>query len=104
MPTKVEQGDLLTAMFGAPGDSPKVIIAAATISECFHFVTLARRLAESFRMPVMVLTDANLATGVQPFERPDQLPLGRLKTAHTGRCGNLTKLPKTAIPDAYCIF
>jgi|MDTC01.3.fsa_nt_gb 2-oxoglutarate ferredoxin oxidoreductase subunit alpha len=71
LPTKVEQGDLLTTMFGAPGDSPKVIIAAATISECFHFVTLARRLAESFRIPVIVLTDANLATGVQPFERPD---------------------------------
>jgi 2-oxoglutarate ferredoxin oxidoreductase subunit alpha len=30
----------------------------------------ARRIAETFRMPVMVLTDANLATGVQPFPRP----------------------------------
>lgn len=71
LPTKVEQGDLLSTLYGAPGDSPKVILAAATISECFHFVTLARRLAESFRTPVLVLTDANLATGVQPFERPE---------------------------------
>lgn len=71
LPTKVEQGDLLAALYGAPGDSPKVVLAPATISECFHFVTLARRLAESFRMPVMMLTDANLATGVQPFERPE---------------------------------
>jgi 2-oxoglutarate/2-oxoacid ferredoxin oxidoreductase subunit alpha len=31
----------------------------------------ARRLAETFRAVVMVLTDANLATGVQPFPRPE---------------------------------
>jgi 2-oxoglutarate ferredoxin oxidoreductase subunit alpha len=70
LPTKVEQGDLMAALFAAPGDSPKVVLAAATIEECFHFVILARRLAEGFRMPVIVLTDANLATGVQPFARP----------------------------------
>jgi len=71
LPTKVEQGDLLAALYGSPGDSPKIIMAPATISECFHFVILARQLAESFRSPVLVLTDANLATGVQPFERPE---------------------------------
>ncbi len=71
LPTKVEQGDLLACLFGATGDSPKVVIAAATIADCFHFVTLARKLAESFRTPVILLTDANLATGVQPFERPE---------------------------------
>jgi 2-oxoglutarate ferredoxin oxidoreductase subunit alpha len=71
LPTKVEQGDLLATLYGAPGDSPKVIIAASTISECFHFVVMARKLAESFRTPVILLTDANLATGVQPIERPE---------------------------------
>lgn len=70
LPTKVEQGDLLASLFGEPGDTPKIVLAPATIEECFHFVILARRLAESFRTPVMVLTDANLATGVQPFPRP----------------------------------
>ncbi len=70
LPTKIEQGDLLTSLYGAPGDSPKVVIAAATIDECFHYVSLARRVAESFRTPVILLTDANLATGVQPIPRP----------------------------------
>lgn len=70
LPTKVEQGDLLYAVFGQPGDTPKIVLAASTIEECFHFVILARRLAEAFRMPVILLTDANLATGVQPFPRP----------------------------------
>ncbi len=70
LPTKVEQADLLATLFGAPGDSPKIVIAPATIEECFHFVVLARKLAEEFRGPVVVLTDANLATGVAPFPRP----------------------------------
>ncbi len=71
LPTKVEQGDLLSCLYGMPGDSPMVVIAASTISECFHFVIMARRLAEAFRMPVVILTDANLATGVQPIARPE---------------------------------
>nr|VFJ72562.1 MAG: 2-oxoglutarate ferredoxin oxidoreductase subunit alpha [Candidatus Kentron sp. FW] len=70
LPTKVEQGDLLSALFGAPGDAPKVVLAAATIEECFHFVIVARNLAETFRTPVILLTDANLATGVQSYPRP----------------------------------
>jgi 2-oxoglutarate/2-oxoacid ferredoxin oxidoreductase subunit alpha len=70
LPTKVEQGDLLAALFASPGDSPKIVIAPATIEECFHFMITARKLAEDFRGPVIVLTDANLATGQQPFPRP----------------------------------
>jgi len=70
LPTKVEQGDLLAALFAETGDAPKIILAPATIEECFHFVILARKLAEAFRTPVVLLTDANLATGVQPFPRP----------------------------------
>jgi len=71
LPTKVEQGDLLAALYGEPGDAPKVVMAAATIQECLHFVIMARRLAETFRTPVILLTDANLATGVQPYPRPE---------------------------------
>jgi 2-oxoglutarate ferredoxin oxidoreductase subunit alpha len=71
LPTKVEQGDLLASIYGQPGDSPKVVLAPATIEECLHFVVTARKLAEAFRTPVLVLTDANLATGVQPIPRPD---------------------------------
>jgi 2-oxoglutarate ferredoxin oxidoreductase subunit alpha len=70
LPTKVEQGDLMAALYGSPGDSPKIVMAAATIEECFHMVITARRLAEAFRTPVILLTDANLATGQQPYPRP----------------------------------
>ena len=70
LPTKVEQGDLLASLYGEPGDAPKIVMAAATIAECFHMVIMARQLAEDFRTLAMVLTDTNLATGVQPFPRP----------------------------------
>ena len=70
LPTKVEQSDLFAALFASPGDAPHIIIAPATIEECFHVMITARRLAETFRTVVMVLSDANLATGVTPFPRP----------------------------------
>ena len=70
LPTKVEQSDLLSSLYGQPGDAPRVVIAPRTIEECFHSMITARRIAETFRTVVIVLTDANLATGVQQFTRP----------------------------------
>ncbi len=70
LPTKVEQSDLLAALYASPGDAPHVVMAPATIEECFHIMITARRIAEAFRTVVMVLSDANLATGVTPFPRP----------------------------------
>ncbi|MBW1878254.1 MAG: 2-oxoacid:acceptor oxidoreductase subunit alpha, partial [Deltaproteobacteria bacterium] len=71
LPTKVEQGDLLHSVFGHPGDSPKVVMAPSTIEECFTFISTARKLAEEFRTPVIVLTDANLGTGQTAFPYPE---------------------------------
>jgi len=71
LPTKVEQSDLLSAIYGQHGDAPRVVIAPRSIEECFHSMVTARRIAETFRCVVIVLTDANLATGVQQFTRPE---------------------------------
>lgn len=69
-PTKAEQGDLFAAMFGSHGDAPKVVMAASSIEDCFYSVITARRIAETFNMVVVVLSDAGLATSQQPFPRP----------------------------------
>lgn len=69
-PTKMEQGDLMTAIFGSHGDAPKVVMAPATIEDCFYSIITARRIAETFNMVVVVLSDAGLATSQQPFPRP----------------------------------
>lgn len=69
-PTKAEQGDLLTAIYGSHGDAPKVVMAAGTIEDCFYSIITARKIAETFNMVVVVLTDSNLATSQTPFTRP----------------------------------
>ena len=69
-PTKVEQGDLFAAMFGSHGDAPKVVMAPSTIEECFHSIITARKMAETFGMVVVVLSDASLATSQQPIPAP----------------------------------
>lgn len=85
-PTKAEQGDLLTAVFGSHGDAPKVVMGVADIEDCFYSIVTARRIAETFNLVVVVLSDASLATAQQPFVRPrfvedwlappiDQLPI-----------------------------
>ena len=70
LPTKVEQGDLLTVIFGSHGDAPKVVLAASGIEDCFYSMITARKIAETFNTVVVVLSDASLATAQQPFPRP----------------------------------
>lgn len=70
LPTKTEQSDLLFACFGGHGDAPKVVMATYDIEDCFYSMITARKIAETFNMVVVVLTDANLASAQQPFPRP----------------------------------
>ncbi|MBK9979151.1 MAG: 2-oxoacid:acceptor oxidoreductase subunit alpha [Gemmatimonadetes bacterium] len=107
LPTKVEQSDLLAALYAQPGDAPRVVLAPATIEECFHIMVTARRIAEAFRCVVMVLSDANLATGVQPFPRPspdvrwqaDALDLGAVPEGMKAYAWNAdTGLSRRVIP------
>jgi 2-oxoglutarate ferredoxin oxidoreductase subunit alpha len=69
-PTKAEQGDLLAAMFGSHGDAPKIVMAAGSVEDCFYSVIAARKIAETFNMVVVLLSDANLATAQTLFPRP----------------------------------
>ena len=69
-PTKPEQGDLLSVLFGTHGDAPKVVLAVSDIEDCFYAMITARRIAETFNTVVVVLSDGSLATAQQPFARP----------------------------------
>ena len=57
LPTKVEQADLNLALFGAHGDSPRVVLAPATIGECYEIMQDAFDIAEKYQTPVIVLSD-----------------------------------------------
>jgi 2-oxoglutarate/2-oxoacid ferredoxin oxidoreductase subunit alpha len=71
MPTKPEQADLLMAMYGRHGEAPVPIIAAATPGDCFECAYEAVRLAVKYMTPVILLTDAQLANGAEPWLVPD---------------------------------
>jgi 2-oxoglutarate ferredoxin oxidoreductase subunit alpha len=81
MPTKTEQTDLLHAMFGRHGEAPLPIVAPSTPADCFDIVLEATRIALKYRTPVIVLSDAFLATGSEPWRLPDADKLPDLTAA-----------------------
>jgi 2-oxoglutarate/2-oxoacid ferredoxin oxidoreductase subunit alpha len=79
MPTKPEQADLLMAMYGRHGESPIPIIAAATPADCFECAYEAVRIAVKYMTPVILLTDALLANGAEPWLLPDVEQMAPIK-------------------------
>ena len=71
MPTSVEQSDLLQALYGSHGDSPRVVLAPQNVEDCFYIAMEAARIAKEFSTPVIILTDQALATRIEAFEQPD---------------------------------
>jgi 2-oxoglutarate ferredoxin oxidoreductase subunit alpha len=71
MPTNVEQSDLHQAIYGGHGDSPRVVLAAKTVEDCFYIAIEAARIARKYSTPVLVLSDASLATRIEAFDEPD---------------------------------
>jgi 2-oxoglutarate ferredoxin oxidoreductase subunit alpha len=71
MPTKVEQSDLLMAMFGRHGESPLPVIAIPTPSEAFELTIEAARIALKYMTPVVLLSDNHVANSSEPWKLPD---------------------------------
>jgi len=78
IPTKTEQGDLLQCMFGRNGESPVVIVAPATASDCFYMAIEAWRIAIKYRVPVIFLSDLYLGFGSEPWLVPDFASLPKI--------------------------
>lgn len=71
LPTKTEQSDLNLAIKGRNGESPIIVLAASTPSNCFEMAYRAVKLAVEHMTPVMLLTDGYLANGSEPWRIPD---------------------------------
>lgn len=67
LPTKTEQSDLLQALYGRNGESPVIVIAASTPSNCFTYAYEAAKLAVEHMTPVILLTDGYIANGSGPW-------------------------------------
>ena len=70
MPTKIEQGDLLLALYGRNSDSPVPVLAASSAGDCFYTVLEAFRLAVRYMTPVIVLSDSYLANSCRAVADP----------------------------------
>ena len=71
MPTKSEQTDLMQALYGRNGESPAVVIAASTPTDCFDAAYWAGKLALEHMTPVILLTDAFIANGSSAWKLPN---------------------------------
>ena len=73
MPTKSEQTDLMQALYGRNGESPLVVIAATTPTDCFDMAFWAAKLAVEHMTPVILLTDSFIANGSAAWRIPDYI-------------------------------
>ena len=71
MPTKTEQSDLFQALYGRSGEAPVPVIAPRGPSDCFQAAYEAVRIAVTYMTPVVILSDAYLANGAEPWLIPD---------------------------------
>jgi 2-oxoglutarate ferredoxin oxidoreductase subunit alpha len=71
LPTNVEQSDLHQAIYGGHGDSPRVVLAASTVEDCFYIAIEAARIARKYSTPVFILSDTSLATRIEAFDEPN---------------------------------
>jgi len=75
MPTKTEQSDLNQALFGRHGECPVPVLAARSPADCFDVAREAWRIAVRYMTPVVLLSDAFVANGSEPWRiaRMDEL-------------------------------
>ena len=82
LPTKTEQADFNLAMFGRNSDSPVIVIAPSTPSNCFSFAYQSARLTVEHMTPVLFLSDGYLANGSEPWKIPSMDDLPEINIPH----------------------
>lgn len=71
LPTKTEQTDLRQALYGRNGESPIVVMAAASPTDCFDMAYWASKIALEHITPVILMTDGYIANGASAWRIPD---------------------------------
>lgn len=61
LPTRHEQGDLKFALNAGHGDFPRIVLAPGDLEESFHMTIDAFNFADRYQLPVIYLSDKNLA-------------------------------------------
>ncbi len=69
LPTRTEQGDLLSALHAGHGEFPRIVLASADLTEAFADTAAAFNYAEHYQLPVIHLLDKSLASTTQTLDR-----------------------------------
>ncbi len=65
-PTKASQSDVMQTRYLSHGDYEMIVLAPATVQECYDFSIKAFNLAEKYRTPVIVATDGIVGQMMEP--------------------------------------
>lgn len=76
LPTKNEQSDLNTIIYGSHGEIPRIVLAPSTAEECFYDTVNAFNYADIYQCPVILMTDLALSLALQTV---DQLDYGKVE-------------------------
>ncbi|MBC8201179.1 MAG: 2-oxoacid:acceptor oxidoreductase subunit alpha [Planctomycetes bacterium] len=87
MPTKSEQADLMQAMFGRTGESPVIVLAASSPSDCFEMAIEAVRLSVAAMCPVILLSEGTIANAAEPWRIPNVQEIPEIETSHPSANG-----------------
>lgn len=71
LPTSVEQSDLMQAIYGSHGDTPRFVLAPKDVEDCFYIALEAGRIARKYSCPVIILSDQALSSRIEAFPEPD---------------------------------
>jgi len=74
IPTKTEQSDLNMALYGSPGDAPRIVIAPTNVEGCYRCAGKAFEMAERYQTPVIVLLDLYLSNRYETVVMPARPP------------------------------
>jgi 2-oxoglutarate ferredoxin oxidoreductase subunit alpha len=71
LPTQGAQQDVMQARWGTHGDHGTIALAPASVTECYELAVEAFNLAERFRQPVLIMSDAEIGHMREKFVVPD---------------------------------
>jgi 2-oxoglutarate/2-oxoacid ferredoxin oxidoreductase subunit alpha len=75
LPTWTAQGDLSLAIYSGHGEYGKCVIACSDPVSCFINTQLAFNIAEKYQIPVILLTEANIAMSSSSVDKSDLIEL-----------------------------
>ncbi|MGC8565747.1 MAG: 2-oxoacid:acceptor oxidoreductase subunit alpha [Thermoplasmata archaeon] len=81
--TRAAQGDVMQSRFGSHGDYENIVLSPNSVQEMFDFTVKAFNLSERYRVPVILLSDAEVGHMMERLKIPETVEIVNRKIAKT---------------------